>query len=123
MATKEAVPGIGAIVLGTAQTGNVDTTNTLDRGTYRGPVAVVLTNVDAGGGTVKVDIKGSADGTNFYNAAYALVATPETLSVAQITVTAATTTTYLLRPDHAWRYLKLAYSSNTAETLTATAHL
>ena len=123
MATKEAIPGIGAIVLGTAQTGNVDTANTLDRGTYRGPMAVVLTNVDAGGGTVKVDIKGSVDGTNFYNAAYALVATPETVSIAQITVTAAVTTTYLLRPDHAWQFVKLAYSSNTAETLTATAYL
>lgn len=123
MATKEAIPGIGAIVLGAAQTGNVDTTHTLDRGAYRGPMAVRLANADGGGGTVKVDIQGSVDGTNFFNAAYSLVASPETVAVAQITVTAAVTTTYLLRPDHAWRYLKLVYSSNTAETLTATAYL
>ncbi|MCI0344978.1 MAG: hypothetical protein L0221_05955, partial [Chloroflexi bacterium] len=63
------------------------------------------------------------DGTNFYKIPYALVATPETVAVADITVTAAVTTTYLLRPDHAWRFLKLNYSANTNVTLTATAYL
>ncbi len=123
MATKITVPGIGAIVLGTAQTGNVDTTNTLDRESYRGPAAVVLTSTVGATPTVTVKILGSVDGTNFYNIAYALVATPETVTVADITVTTATTVTYLLRPDHAWRYLKLNYSANTNVTLTATACL
>lgn len=112
-----------ATILGAAQTGNVDTTSTLDRGLNRGSAAIVLASTAGGGGTVKVDISGSVDGTNFYNVPYALVATPETAVVTQITVISTTTVTYLLRPDHAWRYLKLVYSSNTAMTMTATAYL
>lgn len=122
MATVVGQPG-SATTLGTAQTGNADTTNTLDRGFHRGPAAVVLTSTVGATPTVKVDIQGSVDGTNFFNAPYALVATPETVAVAQITVTTAVTTTYLMRPDHAWRYLKLVYSTNTNVTLTATAYL
>jgi hypothetical protein len=122
MATVIGQPG-SSTVLGTAQTGNVDSTTVLDRGLHRGPAAIVVTNVDGGSGTVKLDIKGSVDGTNFFNLPYALVATPETVAVAQITITTAVTTTYLLRGDHAWRYLKLTYSANTAETMTATAYL
>lgn len=112
-----------ATTLGTAQTGNADTTNTLDRGLHRGSAAVVLTSTVGATPTVTVNIQGSVDGTNFYNVPYALVATPETLAVAAITVTTAVTTTYQLRPNHAWRYLKLVYSANTNVTLTATAYL
>lgn len=124
MATLVAsTPGIGGIVLGTSQTGNVDTTNTLDRGEYRGPAAIVLTSTVGATPTVTVDIKGSVDGTNFYNVAYSLVATPETVAVAAITVTSAATTTYLLRPTHAWRYLKVVFSANTNVTLSTTVYL
>lgn len=115
--------GRGGFVLGTAQTGNTDTTDTLDRGSHRGPAAVVLTSAVGATPTVTVQILGSVDGTNFFKIPYALVATPETLSVADITVTTAVTTTYLLRPDHAWRFLKLNYAANTNVTLTATAYL
>jgi predicted oxidoreductase len=111
------------IVLGTSQTGNVDTADTLDRGSHRGPAAIIVTNVDGGSGTVKLDIKGSVDGTNFYNIPYALVATPSTFVVTQLTITTAATTTYLLQTDQAWRYIKGVYSSNTAETMTLTAYL
>lgn len=133
MATVQALPATGyssdgydrsqgSVTLGTAQTGNADTTNTADRGGLSGPAAVVVTSTIGATPTVAVNIQGSADGTNFYNVAYSLVATPETVAVAAITITTAVTTTYLLRPSHAWRYLKLAYSSNTNVTLTATAY-
>lgn len=112
------------VTLSSAQTGNGDSTNTADRGSHSGlPGAVVVTSTVGATPTVTVNIQGSVDGTNFYNIPYSLVATPETLTVSAITITTATTTTYLLRPDHAWRFLKLAYSANTNVTLTATAYL
>lgn len=112
----------GSVALSTAQTGNGDSTNTADRG-LQGigqTAALVVTTTVGATPTVTVNIQGSADGTNFYNVAYSLVATPETVAVAALTITTATTTTYLLRPGHAWRYLKLAYSANTNVTSTAT---
>ena len=113
----------GGFPLGVAQTGNADTTDTLDRGSHRGPAAVVIASTVGATPTVTVQILGSVDGTNWHKIAYALVATPETVSVADITITTATTTTYLLRPDHAWRFLKVNYAANTNVTLTATAYL
>ena len=113
-----------SVTLSTAQTGNADSTNTADRGANVGqPAAVVITTTVGATPTVTVNIQGSVDGTAFYNVPYALVATPETLTVAALTITTAVTTTYLLRPQHAWRYLKLVYSANTNVTLTATAYL
>ena len=123
--TRQAPDAFAAasVTLGSAQTGNVSTTNTADRVTPGGGGQVVLTSTVGATPTVKVDIQGSIDGTNFYNIPYALVATPSTFVVAQITVTSAVTTVYLLQPDQAWRYLKLVYSSNTNVTLTAVATL
>jgi len=113
------------VVLGTAQTGDVDTTNTVDRGADRIglPAAVVLTSTVGSTPTVTVKILASVDGINWFNVAYALVATPETVTVADITVTTAVTTTYLLRPDQPWRFLKLNYSANTNVTLTCRAYV
>lgn len=110
-------------LLGTAQTGNVDSTNTLDRGASTKPGAVVITTTVGATPTVTVNIQGSADGTNFFNVPYALVATPATFVVTAITITTAVTTTYLLQTDQSWRYLKLVYSANTNVTLTANGHL
>lgn len=116
--------GDAAVALSTSQTGNGDSTNTAFRKVRASSGgAVIVTSVIGATPTVTVNIQGSVDGTNFFNIPYALVATPETLSVAAITITTAVTTTYLLRPTHAWRYLKLAYSANTNVTLTATAYL
>ena len=115
---------VRVVALSTAQTGNGDSTNTADRGGHvEDAGAVVITSTVGATPTVTVNIQGSVDGTNFYNVAYATTAAPETVSVAAITITAATTNTYLLRPDHAWRYLKLVYSANTNVTLTASAYL
>lgn len=121
MAVTQDITTAAGAVLSTAQTGNGDSTNTADRGLLHGPGAVVITSTVGATPTVTVNIQGSVDGANFYNVPYALVATPETQTVAAITITSAVTTTYLLRPDHAWRYLKLVYSANTNVTLTATA--
>lgn len=107
--------------IASALTGNASG-DTIDRGTYRGAGALVVTSTVGATPTVKLDIQGSVDGTNWYNVAYALVATPETVAVAQITITTAVTTTYLLRPDHAWRYLRPTLSVNTNVTIDATYH-
>jgi hypothetical protein len=115
--------GGGSALLSNAQTGNGDSTNIASRGRVGGGGAVVITSAVGATPTVTVNIQGSVDGTNFYNIPYALVATPETLSVAAITITTAVTTTYLLRPNHAWKYLKLVLSANTNVTLTANAYL
>ena len=109
--------------LSSAQTGNADSTNTYDRGfNRRGPAALVITTTVGATPTVTVNIQGSVDGAAFYNVGYALVATPNTVAVAALTITTATTTTYQLLTDQAWRYLKLVYSSNTNVTLTATVY-
>jgi hypothetical protein len=111
---------MASVNLCTALTGNGDSTNIADRGGLTGGGAVVISNVDGGSGTVKVDIQGSADGTTWFNVPYALVATPRTFVLTQLTITTGpTTTTYLLQESVYWRYLKVKLSSNTAETITA----
>lgn len=119
-AVVSAVPVSSAGVnLSTAQTGNGDSTNTLDRGyTLPGAVLLKVTTTVGATPTVTINIQGSMDGTNFYNVAYAVSATPETVAVAAIVITTATTNYYILRPGHPWRYLKLVYSANTNVTLT-----
>ena len=117
--TLRATNAKAAVNLCTALTGNVDSTNVADRGGLTGGGAVVITNVDGGSGTTKVDIQGSADGVAFFNVPYALVATPRTFVVTQLTITTAATRTYLLQEGIFWRFLKIVLSSNTSETLTA----
>lgn len=112
----QSLPGV---TLGSAQTGNTDTTNTADRGSMRGSCLLKVTTTVGATPTVTVNILGSADGTNFYNIAYATSAAPETVAVAAITITSATTNYYILRPGHPWRFVKLNYSANTNVTLTA----
>ena len=88
----------------------------IDRGSYRGPAALVIENVAGATPTVNVDIKGSVDNVNVYNVAYALVATPNTVAVAQIAITTTATTTYLLITDQAWRFLHVVTSTVLNET-------
>ena len=91
------------------------TSPVLDRGAYRGPAALVIANIGGATPTETIDIQGSVDNVNFYNAAYALVATPNTIAVAQITVTTTATTTYLLVTDQAWRFLRVVTATITNE--------
>lgn len=117
--TLRATNAKASVNLCTAQTGTGDSTNVADRGGLTGGGAVVITNVAGGTPTVTVNIQGSADGVAWFNVPYALVATPRTFVVTALTITTAVTTTYLLQEGIFWRYLKLALSSNTNETLTA----
>lgn len=103
----------------TALTGNVDSTNTiLDQDTGK-PSAIRITSTIGATPTVTVNIRGSVDGTTFFNIPYALVAAPSTFVVTAITITTAVTTFYLLQPDQAWNYVKIVLSANTNVTLTA----
>jgi hypothetical protein len=117
-------PNLTAVAnLQTAQTGNADSTNTIDRGGIRG-AAMLQINATAGGTpTVTVNILGSVDGTNFFNVAYATVAAPETVAVAALTLTTTAVSQYILRRDHPWRFLKLNMSANTNMTLTSDLYL
>ena len=104
----------------TALTGNVDSTNTMDRGyTLHGPTLLRLVSTIGAGPTCKVDIQGSMDGALFFNVPYSLIATPETWVVTQLTVTTAVTSHYIVKGAVPWRYLKLVFSVNTNVTFTA----
>ncbi len=122
-ATVSAVPLTDAGVnLSSAQTGNGDSTNTMDRGfTLGGPGLLRITTTVGATPTVTVDIQGSMDATNFFNVQYSLTGTPDTWTIAAIVITTATTANYLLRSETPWRYLKLVYTSNTNVTLTVDA--
>lgn len=110
--------GVNLSTTQTSAAGAVDSTNTLDRGPLAGPALLRVVTTVGAGPTVKVDIQGSMDGTNFFNVPYALIATPETWVVAQITIVAALTNHYVIKALVPWRYLKLVYSLNTNVTLT-----
>jgi hypothetical protein len=121
------IPGTGYVASGPATAIRLfvaataaGTSPVVDRGGYRGPAALVITNVAGGSPTVNVDIQGSVDNVNFYNAAYALVASPNTVAVAQIAITSSATTTYLLVTDQAWRYLRVVTSTVNNETYSVT---
>ena len=108
-------------VLGTAQTGNVNTAAQADYNrNFADPAAIVITSTIGATPTVTVNIRGSVDGVNFYNIPYALVATPSTFTVAAITITTAVTTTYLLQGGQPTVVFRVDYSANTNVTLTTT---
>jgi len=120
VATIKATDGaFGNVTLSNAQTGNGVSTNVADRGTHRGTALLKIVSTVGATPTVTVDIQGSANGSDWVNVAYATTAAPETPAVAALTITTATTSFYILRPDHPWRYLRLNLSANTNVTLTA----
>lgn len=108
----------------TAQTGNGVTTNVADRGAIGGGPGIlrIITTVGATP-TCTYLVEGSADGTNFFAAPIALVTAPETVSVATFAITTAATTLFHIRPNHAWRYLRVTMSANTNVTSTIDVHL
>lgn len=121
MATLDATP-LGApdnASLSSAQTGNGQSTNIADRGGARGPALLRITTTVGATPTCTYAIEGSADGTNWFNIAYADSATPTTVAVATFAITTATTVYKLLQVDQPWRYVRLTYSSNTNVTNTA----
>src|SRR5690242_12205825 len=103
-------PGSVALCTALAVTnaaGPQDSTNVARRGPAYNGGAVVIANTGGATPTIKVDIQGSMDGTVFYNVPYAVVATPRTFVVSQITLTTTATNTYLLQELVPWVYLKL----------------
>jgi len=119
-AVVSAVPLVSTGVnLSTTQTGNGDSTNTMDRGyTLGGPCLLRVVSTIGATPTVTVNIQGSMDGSIFFNVPYSLLATPDTWVITAITITTATTNNYILRPATPWKSLKLVYSANTNVTLT-----
>jgi hypothetical protein len=114
-----------ATVLATAATGNFTSAVAIRNSTYdiQNPGAVVITSAIGATPTVTVNIQGSADGVNFFNIPYALVATPSTFVVTAITITTAVTTTYLLQANQPWQFLQFVASANTNVTLTSSAYI
>jgi hypothetical protein len=110
------------VPLSVAQVGNGDSTNIAWRSQYAGG-GIVITSTVGGAPTVTVNILGSLDGVNFYNIPYALTSAPTTFVLSAITITTATTNTYLLNILGSERTIKLNYSANNNVTLTATAYL
>jgi hypothetical protein len=107
--------------LQSAQTGNADSTNTIQR---RGEVNLrqqVLRIVSTVGATptVTINIRGSVDGVTFYNVPYSpLASAAGDWVTAPLVITTAATAYYVLMPGRAWNYLKLVMSANTNVTLT-----
>jgi hypothetical protein len=116
-------PGPNVAQLSSAQTGNGQSTNVADRGGSTGTALLTITTTVGATPTCTYAIEGSADGTDWFNVAYADAAAPETPSVATFAITTATTVRKILRPNHPWRELRLTYSANTNVTNTATLHV
>jgi len=116
-----AAGGGGSVALSTAQTGNGASTNVADRGGLTGSALLTITSTIGATPTVTVAMEASADGVDWWQPAYATMAAPETPVVTALAaITTATTSRYILRPGHPWRYFRLNYSANTNVTLTAT---
>lgn len=89
----------------------------------KGGAVVITSTIGEAPKTVTVNIQGSFDGSNWFNVPYALVATPRTFVITALTITTATTTTYLLQETVPYRFLRLACSSATNVALSAVAYI
>jgi len=87
-----------------------------------GPGGLTLTSViGTVPNTCAVDLQASIDGTNWFNCIYTALASPQTaIAGTQLTITTATTATYLLPSamapgsgGQAWRFFRLKFSSST----------
>jgi len=105
--------------LSTAQTGNGQSTNIVDRGDSNDVALLKITTTIGATPTCTYAIEGSADGTNWFNIAYADSATPTTISVATFVITTATTVYKIIQPNVPVRFLRVTYSVNTNVTNTA----
>jgi hypothetical protein len=106
--------------LATAQAGTGDSTNIIQRVggevNLRQMVLRVTTNA---GTTITFTIKGSIDGTTYYNIPYSVgSAVAGDYSTAAITTTTAKTELYFLLQGYPWVFLKTNVSANTGMTPT-----
>ena len=106
------------INLCTGLTGNVPSTNIIDRGGRTGVVLLQIVTTVGATPTCTYLLEGSTDGTNFFAIPYADPATPGTVSVATFAITSATTTRKYLQAATPWRYLRVTMSANTNVTNT-----
>lgn len=120
MAIVSVSTGLPSLIqIATGLTGNVDS-NIADRGRLTtNASALVISNSAGATPTVTVNIMGSPDNSNWFNAPYALFATPTTFVVTAITLTTTATNGYVLQTGYPWRYLKITTTLNTNETLGA----
>lgn len=110
----------GGVNLSNAQAGNAASTNVADRGAAAAPNPALLKIVTAVGATPTCTylIEGSADGVNWFPAAYADAGTPATVVATTFVITTAGTAYKVLQADQPWRYLRVTYSANTNVTNT-----
>jgi hypothetical protein len=107
--------------LQTAQAGNADSTNTIQRPggevNLRQMVLRITTNA---GTTVTLKILGSIDGTTFYKVPYSVMSSiAGDYSTADIVTTTAKTELYALLWGTPWNFLKINQSANTGMTPTS----
>jgi hypothetical protein len=105
--------------LQTAQAGNADSTNTLQRPyeSYRQCILRITTNA---GTTVTLKILGSVDGTTFTKIPYSVMSVaPNGYTTADIVTTTAKTELYALMPGQPWNFIKVNQSANTGMTPTS----
>ena len=106
--------------LQTAQTGNADSTNVIQRNeeTERQMVLRIVSTVGATP-TVTVNLLGSIDGSQWFNVPYvSLAAAGGAYTRAALTITTAATQLFALMMGQSWKFLKLNMSANTNVTLT-----
>lgn len=96
-----------------------------------GPGGITFTSViGTTPNTTLVDMQASIDGTNWFNCIYTALASPQTaIAGTQLTITTATTSTYLLPTamapgsgGQAWRFFRLKFSSSTNIQISANIH-
>jgi hypothetical protein len=104
--------------LSSAQTGNGQSTNIVDRGGSTAPALVTIVTTVGATPTCTYLLEVSADGVDWFPGAYADVATPATTAVATFAITTATTTRKIMVAGQPWRYLRATFSANTNVTST-----
>jgi len=105
--------------LATSQAGTGDSTNTIQRSGEVNLRQMVLRVTTNAGTTITFTIKGSVDGTTFYNIPYSVgSAVAGDYTTAAITTTTAKTELYFLMTGQPWLFLKTNASANTGMTPT-----
>ena len=105
--------------LATSQAGTGDSTSTIQRSGEVNLRQMVLRVTTNAGTTITFTIKGSVDGTTFYNIPYSVgSAVAGDYTTAAITTTTAKTELYFLMTGQPWLFLKTNASANTGMTPT-----
>lgn len=109
--------------LQTGQSGNADSTNTVQRQGGESNLRQQVLRINATAGatpTVTVQILGSVDGTTFVKVPYSpLAAVTGDWVTTNLTLTSTAITYYVLAAGQPWIFLKLNMSANTNMTLTS----